>query len=162
MYHYLFHFRCCCRHIVHFLELIERGIHNDEECEKYRKRYKDVWGQEIDCKFKGKCDCECDCEEYCGCKIKTLFRRETIPYNPPDRCSCCSWSTSDTSSIASNGEDQKLEHFDHEDNDDVNDHDQEDQEETKSRHEDNKEDQKEATKSTKCNAISFYIQEVRK
>ena len=118
-----------------------------EECEKYRKRYKEAWGQEINCKFKGKCDCECECEEYCGCKIRTLFRRETIPYDPPDRCSCCIWSNSDTSSIAST--------------DDVDDH---DQEETKSKHKDNTDehDQKEATKSSKCNAISFYIQEVRK
>ena len=36
------------------LQHIEKGNHDDKECEKYRIRYKEEFGQELpDCQFKG-------------------------------------------------------------------------------------------------------------
>ena len=85
---------------MRLLEGIEKGKHNDEMCEEYRKRYKDTWGQEIGCQFK----------ENCGSKIKNLIRKITIP-------SDTSTGNSDSSGT-SDGEEQKLEHFQYADEDD--------------------------------------------
>ena len=79
-------------------------------CEEYRKRYKDTWGQEIDCPISSTCQVteSCDCK---GCNILNLFRKITIPSN-------ISSDAPTGNSETSNGEDQKLEHFKNEDNDD--------------------------------------------
>ena len=59
------------RKLSSYLQDIEKGFHNDEDCEEYCKRYKDRFGQKLpDCQFKGN-----------KSKIQNLIRKVHVDAN---------------------------------------------------------------------------------